>query len=132
MEQTNLYRGTGRRKDASARVQMVPGSGKITINGKPLDDYFHGLDRHKKQVLKPLEVYAASNQYDYLVTATGGGITGQAGAVRHGIARAILQLDPTTKQVLRKEELLTRDPRMVERKKSGQPKARKRFQFSKR
>lgn len=132
MEQTQLHQGTGRRKNAIARVQMIPGNGKIIINGKPVEEFFRGLDRHKKQALKPLEVYTASSSYDFLVTATGGGITGQAGAVKHGIARAILQMDPAAKPLLRKEDLLTRDPRMVERKKPGRPKARRRFQYSKR
>lgn len=132
MEQSQLHQGTGRRKNATARVQMIPGNGKIIINGKPVEEFFRGLERHKKQALKPLDVYTAANSYDFLVTASGGGITGQAGAVKHGIARAILKMDPTAKSLLRKEDLLTRDPRMVERKKPGRPKARKRFQYSKR
>jgi small subunit ribosomal protein S9 len=124
--------GTGRRKNAIARVKAVPGSGKIVINERTVEEFFRGLDRHIKQAVKPVSLFPSVNGYDFVVTVTGGGITGQAGAVSHGLARAILQLDPNSKQNLRKEGLLTRDSRMVERKKPGRPKARKRFQFSKR
>jgi small subunit ribosomal protein S9 len=129
---TDFHRGTGRRKNAIARVVVVPGSGKVSVNEKTIDEFFGGLERHKKTALKPLEVFTATASHDYFVTVTGGGVTGQAGAISHGIARALLNVDPALKQNLRKEGLLTRDPRMVERKKSGRPKARKRFQFSKR
>ncbi|MHB9156345.1 MAG: 30S ribosomal protein S9 [Endomicrobiales bacterium] len=124
--------GTGRRKNATARVKILPGNGTVMVNDRALDEFFHGLERHKKIALKPLTSFPASNGYDFFVIVAGGGITGQAGAISHGIARALLKLDPALKQNLRKEGLLTRDSRMVERKKSGRPKARKRFQFSKR
>lgn len=124
--------GTGRRKNASARVIIVEGSGKVIVNEKSLDEYFGGLERHKKQAIKPIEIFASGSSYDYYVNVTGGGVTGQSGAIRHGIARALLKLNPALKQNLKKEGLLTRDDRMVERKKPGRPKARRRFQFSKR
>ncbi len=123
---------TGRRKNAIARITMVSGSGKITFNDKSLDEFFGGNERQKKQVTKPIDVYAAAKGYDIDINATGGGVTGQAEAARHGIARAIIALDPTARLALKKEGFLTRDSRMVERKKPGRPKARKRFQFSKR
>lgn len=124
--------GTGRRKNASARIKIIPGNGKIVINDRTVDEYFSGLERHKKIAIKPLEVFSSSNGYDFYINVFGGGITGQAGAISHGLARALVNLEPTLKQNMRKEGLLTRDPRMVERKKPGRPKARKRFQFSKR
>ncbi len=126
------YLSAGRRKNAVARVRVTEGSGKITINDKTVDDYFGGLERHKKTALKPMDVWAGVKSYDFYVNVNGGGITGQAGAVSHSLARAILSLNETSKDALRKEGLLTRDSRMVERKKPGRPKARKRFQFSKR
>ena len=123
---------TGRRKNAIARVTVIEGSGKVIVNKRPLQEFFNGLERHQKNALKPLEIFPSATSHDFLVCVTGGGVTGQAGAIRHCLARALLKMDPALKQSLRKEGLLTRDPRMVERKKSGQPKARKRFQFSKR
>ena len=126
------FTGTGRRKNASARVRVVKGSGIVLVNGKTLDEFFGGLFRHKRTAQRPVEVSAPAKEYDYQVFVTGGGITGQAGAISHAIARALLKIDPTLKANLRKEGLLTRDSRMVERKKPGRPKARKRFQFSKR
>jgi len=126
------YLSTGRRKDAVARVRVSNGSGKITINDKTLDEYFGGLERLKRTVLKPLTVWNGVKSYDFYVNVSGGGVNGQAGAVSHSLARAILSLNETSKDALRKEGLLTRDSRMVERKKPGRPKARKRFQFSKR
>lgn len=126
------YVAAGRRKDSVARVRTSSGTGKVLINDKTVDEYFSGLERHKKIALKPFEVCPNMKKYDYYVNVYGGGITGQAGAVSHSLARTLLELDPTLKESLRKEGLLTRDPRMVERKKPGRPKSRKKFQFSKR
>jgi small subunit ribosomal protein S9 len=126
------YLSTGRRKDSVARVRVSDGSGKIVINDKTLDEYFGGLERLKRTVLKPLTVWNGVKSYDFYVNVSGGGVSGQAGAVSHSLARAILNLNEASKDALRKEGLLTRDSRMVERKKPGRPKARKRFQFSKR
>ena len=126
------YLKAGRRKSAVARVKLSAGSGKIVINDKTVEEYFKGLQRNTKLALKPIEVWSGSKKYDVYVNVSGGGISGQAGAVSHAIARAILTIDESMKDTLRKEGLLTRDPRMVERKKPGRPKARKRFQFSKR
>ncbi|MDR1941610.1 MAG: 30S ribosomal protein S9 [Endomicrobium sp.] len=126
------YLSTGRRKNSIARVRVSDGSGKILINDKTPDEYFGGLERHKKTVLKPLGVWSGVKSYDFYVNVIGGGISGQAGAVSHSLARAVLNLNEASKEALRKEGLLTRDSRMVERKKPGRPKARKRFQFSKR
>jgi len=126
------YLKVGRRKNAVARVRMEEGTGKIVINDKTVEEYFKGLQRNTKIALKPIEVWSGSKKYDIYVKVNGGGVSGQAGAVSHAIARAILTIDESMKDTLRKEGLLTRDPRMVERKKPGRPKARKRFQFSKR
>ena len=130
--QTTVFQGTGRRKTSTARVRILAGSGKFMVNEKSLDDFFGGLERHKKTAVKPIEFLPANTNYDFNITVEGGGITGQAGAIRHGLANAILKIDASLKSTLRKEGLLTRDSRMVERKKPGRPKARKRFQFSKR
>lgn len=132
MNQNAISVTVGRRKNATARITVVPGSGKVTINDRTVEEFFGGLGRHKKNALRPVEIYPAGSSYDYSVNVVGGGVTGQAGAISHGLARAIVKITPEMKLNLRKEGLLTRDPRMVERKKSGQPKARKRFQFSKR
>jgi len=131
MAQTQEYIATGRRKTAVARIRMTSGTGKIEVNGKPFEEYFStaNLQNH---VLQPLQVAKGANAFDVSVNAHGGGATGQAGAVRLAIARALLQTDETLRLPLKQEGLLTRDPRMKERKKSGQPGARKRFQFSKR
>ncbi|AKL98658.1 30S ribosomal protein S9 [Endomicrobium proavitum] len=126
------YVSKGRRKNAIARVSISKGSGNVIINEKTVDEYFGGLERNKKVALKPLTVWSGAKSYDYYVNAAGGGVSGQAGAVSHSIARAILTIDDTARVILKKEGLLTRDSRMVERKKPGRPKARKRFQFSKR
>ncbi|MDD2523353.1 MAG: 30S ribosomal protein S9 [Endomicrobiia bacterium] len=126
------YLSTGRRKNAVARVRTSDGSGKIVINDKTVDDYFAGLERHKKVALKPFEFWTGMKKFDYYINVVGGGVSGQAGAVSHSIARALLVLEPSLKESLKKEGLLTRDSRMVERKKPGRPKARKKFQFSKR
>jgi small subunit ribosomal protein S9 len=127
----NLGIGTGRRKCAVARVFLREGQGKVTVNGAELNAYFK-LDELVTIVRQPLLVTAADNKYDILITVAGGGPNGQAGACRHGIARALAQVDPTSHAALRTNGYLTRDPRMVERKKYGQRGARRRFQFSKR
>jgi small subunit ribosomal protein S9 len=123
---------TGRRKTAVARVRVVPGEGRLVVNSKSLDDFFRGHERHKTTVMAPLKLGKPVNAFDIFVSTSGGGITGQAEAIRLGLARAMLELDPKLRSTLRKKGFLTRDPRMVERKKPGQPKARKRFQHSKR
>ena len=123
--------GVGRRKTAVARVYLRPGKGKWEINGHTVDEYFPRL-LHAEQVQKPLEVGKAAGQYDVLVNVRGGGNTGQAGAIQLGLARALVEADEDLRGTLKSEGLLTRDPRMVERKKYGQPKARKQYQFSKR
>ncbi len=126
------YWGTGRRKKAIARVRLIPaGDGVITINKKSLDEYF-GLDTLKFIVRQPLVLVDALAKYDVCVNVVGGGFTGQAGAIRHGIARALLQAEPETRTALKKEGFLTRDSRMKERKKYGLKKARRAPQFSKR
>jgi small subunit ribosomal protein S9 len=128
---TNEFLGTGRRKTAIARVRLAPGSGKITINRRPLENYFP-LDTQRTVVTQPLTVTSTTDKLDVKVNVQGGGPNGQAGAVRHGISRALLKFDATLRPALKKEGFLTRDPRERERKKYGQPGARKRFQFSKR
>jgi small subunit ribosomal protein S9 len=122
---------TGRRKTSIARVMVKSGSGTITINGKSPDDYFP-TKSHVIIINQPLGATDNMNKWDIRVNVKGGGFSGQAGAIRHGLARALVQVDPDSKQALGKRGFLTRDSRMVERKKAGQPKARKRFQFSKR
>ncbi|MBX6326642.1 MAG: 30S ribosomal protein S9 [Chthoniobacterales bacterium] len=131
MAETEEFVGTGRRKTAVARVRMAPGSGKIDINGRSFEDYFPTVSM-QNLVLQPLQTAKAVNAYDLSIKASGGGIVGQAGAARLAIARALLQADGNLRGPLKAEGLLRRDPRMKERKKSGQPGARKRFQFSKR
>ena len=122
----------GRRKNATARVRLAPGAGRFTINHKSMDDFFGGHGRMKFIVMKPFEAAKIGKEYDIFVDVLGGGVSGQAGAIAHGVARAFSQLDNPLRVTMRKEGLLTRDPRMVERKKPGRPKARKRYQFSKR
>jgi small subunit ribosomal protein S9 len=131
MAETQEFIATGRRKTAVARIRMTPGNGKIDINGKSFEDYFPTVPL-QNTVLQPLQVVKLSNAYDISVNTTGGGATGQAGAARLAISRALLQVDANLRGTLKAEGLLSRDPRMKERKKSGQPGARKRFQFSKR
>ncbi|NLO23966.1 MAG: 30S ribosomal protein S9 [Fibrobacter sp.] len=126
-----IYRGTGRRKDAIAAVILRPGSGKRTINGRDFKDYFHS-DVQNMIANLPFSVLGNAEEWDVEVKAQGGGISGQMGAVRLGIARALVANDPEVKPSLKKEGLMTRDARVVERKKFGRKKARKRFQFSKR
>ena len=123
--------GTGRRKSSVARVYLVPGTGKITINKRDIDEYF-GLDTLKVIVRQPLVATETSDKFDVLVNVKGGGYTGQAGAVRHGISRALLTVDGDYRPVLKKAGFLTRDPRMKERKKYGLKAARRAPQFSKR
>jgi len=123
--------GTGRRKTAVARVRLASGTGKIVINGRAFENYFP-LESHRSAAAQPLTVTGLADKYDAQITVTGGGPNGQAGAVRHSIARALLTVDANLRPALKAEGLLTRDPRMRERKKYGQPGARKRFQYSKR
>ena len=125
------YYGTGRRKSSVARVYLVPGTGKITINKRDMDNYF-GLDTLKLIVRQPLELTQTADKYDVLVNVRGGGFTGQAGAIRHGISRALLKVDADYRPSLKKAGFLTRDPRMKERKKYGLKAARRAPQFSKR
>ncbi len=125
------YYATGKRKNSIARVWMMPGSGKVTINDKPMDQYF-GRDVLKMIIRQPFEATGTLDKFDVLVSVLGGGNSGQAGAIRHGIAKALLAVDAESRGKLRKEGLLTRDPRAKERKKYGQKGARARFQFSKR
>ena len=126
-----VYYGTGRRKSSVARVRIVEGSGKITINGKDLDEFF-GPETLKVIVRQPLSVTDTASKYDVIATVKGGGTTGQAGAVRHGIARALNEANAELRPALKSNGFLTRDPRMKERKKYGLKKARKAPQFSKR
>lgn len=128
---TQEYVATGRRKTAVARVRLAPGTGKITINNRPIDEYFP-VETLRVVALRPLTLTNTLNKYDIRVNVKGGGLSGQAGAIRLGIARALLATDINLKALLRSEGLLTRDPRKKERKKYGQPGARKRFQYSKR
>ena len=125
------YYGTGRRKSSVARVYLVPGTGKITINKRDMDEYF-GLETLKVVVRQPLTDTETADKFDVLVNVRGGGYTGQAGAIRHGIARALLNVDADYRPVLKKAGFLTRDPRMKERKKYGLKAARRAPQFSKR
>lgn len=125
------YYGTGRRKSSVARVYLIPGTGNITINKRSIDDYF-GLETLKLIVRQPLEITGTIGKYDVQAKVEGGGTTGQAGAVRHGIARALLEVDPDLRVSLKRAGLLTRDPRMKERKKYGLKAARRAPQFSKR
>ncbi|MFM2134541.1 MAG: 30S ribosomal protein S9 [Candidatus Kapaibacterium sp.] len=125
------FQGTGRRKTAVARIRMQPGTGAIVINKRSLEEYFPVLTT-RQEALRPIAETKSEGKFDIVVNVHGGGKSGQAGAMSLGIARALLQFDETLRPVLRQDDLLTRDPRMVERKKYGQKKARKRFQFSKR
>lgn len=129
---TAQYWGTGRRKTSVARVRLIPGEGKVMINDRTAEDYLGGREILASQIQFPLKTTQNEGRYDILVNVMGGGITGQVGAIRLGVARALLKLDPEYRGALREEELLTRDPRAKERKKYGRKRARKRFQFSKR
>jgi small subunit ribosomal protein S9 len=128
---TQEFIATGRRKTSVARIRMTPGSGKIDINGRSFEDYFPTAPL-QNAVLQPLQAAKVVNTYDLSINTTGGGMAGQAGAARLAISRALLQADANLRSTLKADGLLRRDPRMKERKKSGQPGARKRFQFSKR
>ena len=125
------FYGTGRRKKSTARVRILPGTGVITINGKDIDDYF-GLETMKLIVNQPFGVTATEGKFDIIANVRGGGFSGQAGAIRHGVAKALLQADETFRPALKKAGFLTRDPRMKERKKYGLKAARRASQFSKR
>ena len=125
------YYGTGRRKSSVARVRLIPGEGNVTVNDRSLDEYF-GLETLKVISKQPLVVTQTENKFDVIVNVIGGGFTGQAGAIRHGIARALIKADEEFRSALKKEGFLTRDPRMKERKKYGLKKARRAPQFSKR
>ena len=131
VKNVNLGLGTGRRKTAVARVYLREGDGKITVNGKALNEYFVN-PLQANMVRQPLEATSNSDKFDVLINVVGGGPAGQAGACRHGLARALVAQDEANKPALRAAGYLTRDPRMVERKKYGQKKARRKFQFSKR
>ena len=126
-----LFYATGRRKTSAARVFLKPGSGKIEINGKPANDYLR-TSSSKMVILQPLEAVNSMGRFDAFITVTGGGESGQAGAIRHGLARALVAYDATMRGELKKAGMLTRDSRMVERKKYGRAGARRRFQYSKR
>lgn len=126
-----VYLGTGRRKSSVARVRLVPGNGKITINKRDIDDYF-GLETLKAIVRQPLVLTKLDGKFDVLVNVYGGGVSGQAGAIRHGITRALINFDAELKSDLKKAGFVTRDPRMMERKKYGLKAARRAPQFSKR
>ena len=131
MSTSNPILATGRRKTSVASLRMQSGTGAIKVNGRDFVDYFSSLSL-QNQILRPLEIANAVHAYDVVVKTTGGGINGQAGALRLALSRALIQVDETLRASLKLEGLLTRDPRMKERKKPGQPGARKRFQFSKR
>ena len=129
--QTQEFLGTGRRKTSVARVRLAVGSGKIVVNGRAFENYFP-TDYLRTQITRPLFLTGTTEKFDVRVNVQGGGPSGQAGAVRHGIARALISADANLRATLKPEGLLTRDPRMKEREKYGQPGARKRFQYSKR
>jgi len=131
MSETTRYYETGKRKSAVARVWLMPGSGQVTVNKLPLESYFP-LEIQQSMVREPFNYTDTTDQFDALVTVRGGGVSGQAGAIRHGVAKALLQVDPEYRVTLKQQGFLTRDPRVKERKKYGQKKARKRFQYSKR
>jgi small subunit ribosomal protein S9 len=130
-EAGNQFYGTGRRKTSAARVYLRPGSGRIEVNGKGFDEYFPN-EMLKMIIRQPLVITETAEKFDVLVRVAGGGPAGQAGALRHGIARALCEFNPELRPRLKQAGFLTRDPREVERKKYGRPGARKRFQFSKR
>jgi small subunit ribosomal protein S9 len=126
-----MKNATGRRKESIARVRLVAGTGNISINGRPMDTYF-GRETSKMILVEPLKLVDQIGKLDIFVIANGGGLSGQAGAIRHGISRALCDLNPEFRPILKKAGFMTRDARTVERKKYGRPGARKRFQFSKR
>lgn len=128
---SEFIHAVGRRKTSTARVILRPGSGKWSVNGKPLENYFP-RDLHRIRVVEPFKVVDGESQFDVIARVRGGGVTGQADAIRLAVSRALVERDGEARPSLRQEGMLTRDPRKVERKKPGRPKARKRFQFSKR
>ena len=129
--ENNTFYATGKRKTSVARVWLKPGNGTIQVNKRTIEDYFP-REALKSTALSPLQFLADRENFNIMITVNGGGISGQAGAIRHGIAKVLLGLDSSIRGKLKKEGMLTKDPRQVERKKYGQPKARKKFQFSKR
>jgi len=131
MEKENVFYATGKRKTAIARTWLMPGTGDVTVNNRPLDDYFK-LGTAKTTLLQPFVLTNTQGSYDVKIKVIGGGISGQAGAIRHGITKALILADPDFRQVLKKAGFVKRDPRVKERKKYGQKGARARFQFSKR
>ena len=131
MAQANRWYGTGRRKEAAARVWIQPGAGEIKINRRGIDEYF-GRETLKMILMQPLDIVEQRGKVDILVNVRGGGLSGQAGAIRHGLTRALIEMSGEYRSPLKKAGFVTRDPRAVERKKYGRPGARKRFQFSKR
>lgn len=131
LKEKTTYYGTGRRKNAIAKVWISEGTGQFTVNGKPMPEFFTRI-LYQKQMLEPIEIAGLTGKIDVRATTLGGGITGHAGAIRLGIARALVERDEAIRKNLRANGCLTRDPRMKERKKYGQKRARKRFQFSKR
>jgi small subunit ribosomal protein S9 len=132
MTEKRYYQGTGRRKTAVARVRLFPGSGEFVVNGKSLLEYFGPRDLFQREVMRPLELTGTAASFNVLVKVRGGGLSGQVGAVRHGIARALLDANAELRPTLKQAGLLTRDPRMKERKKAGLKRARKRPQYTKR
>jgi small subunit ribosomal protein S9 len=132
MADKRYYQGTGRRKTAVARVRLFPGSGEFVVNGKQIAEYFGMRDLFQKELIRPLELTGNAASFNVLVKVRGGGVAGQVGAVRHGIARALLDLNAELRPTLKKAGLLTRDPRVKERKKPGLKRARKRPQYTKR
>jgi small subunit ribosomal protein S9 len=132
MTEKRYYQGTGRRKTAVARVRLFPGSGEFVVNGKNIKEYFGHRDLFERDLLRPLELTGNAAGFNVLVKVRGGGVAGQVGAVRHGIARALLDVNAELRPTLKKAGLLTRDPRMKERKKAGLKRARKRPQYTKR
>ncbi|MDB4609604.1 30S ribosomal protein S9 [Verrucomicrobia bacterium] len=131
MSENTDFLGTGRRKTSVARVRLSAGTGKVSVNGRSLEEYFP-LETQRSDVLLPLNITETSSKLDVRINVCGGGMSGQAGAARHGISRALLNVDADLRPVLKSAGFLTRDPRMKERKKYGQPGARRRFQYSKR
>ncbi|MEI8165081.1 MAG: 30S ribosomal protein S9 [Chloroflexales bacterium] len=132
MDAKRYYQGTGRRKTAVARVRLFPGNGEFVVNGKKPEDYFGPRDLLQREIRHPLQITSNLSSFNVLVKVQGGGVHSQAGAVRHGVARALLDLDPDLRAVMKKVGLLTRDPRMKERKKPGLKRARKAPQYTKR
>jgi small subunit ribosomal protein S9 len=132
MTEKRYYQGTGRRKTAIARVRLFQGNGEFVVNGKNITEYFGQRDLFEREIIRPLELTGNAASFNVLVKVRGGGVAGQVGAVRHGIARALLDLNAELRPTLKKAGLLTRDPRMKERKKPGLKRARKRPQYTKR